>query len=204
VGWVFVEESEAETGDDLHHRTDLKVRIEGETVVCDPPTHALAGPIQAEATFQQSELAAQDAGSWLVSLVRKLEAVPLRDGGGVYFIPRSHLEIWHAMVGAVRKVSAHTISEVRALKSDEAVAAITDAINRDAEQVFGAITDELQKHMAGEISLGDRAIETRQARLREMGAKLETYEALLGTRLDAMRERMEKIGGALALGHLAA
>jgi len=203
VGWVFIEEMEAETGDDLMHRTDLKVRIEGDVVVCDPPAHSLSVALQAETNFQRSELAAQDAGSWLVSLVRRLEAVPLRDGGGVYFIPRGNLEIWHAMVGAVRKVSAHTISEVRALKSDEAVAAITDAINRDAEQVFKTISDEIQAHMSGEAPLGERAVETRQQKLRDLSTKLETYERLLGTRLGAMRDRMEQVVGALALGHLA-
>lgn len=203
VGWAFVEEAPTDTGDDLNFRTDLKVRIDGEAVVCDPPAHPMASLIAAETGFQRSELAAQDCGTWFVSLVRSLQAVPLRDGGGVYFIPRSHLNVWHVMVDAVRKVSAHHVSEVRALKSHEAVAAITDAVNRDAEQVFKTITDEIQAHMSGESPLGERAVETRQTRLRELSSKLETYESLLGTRLGALRDRMEQVVGALALGHLA-
>ena len=203
VGWALVEEVVTEGRDDLTFRTDLKLRIEGEQVVCEPAAHPLASQIAAEFGYLRSELSAVACGSWLVSLVRSLQAVPLRDGGGVYFIPRHHLDAWRTMLGVVRKVSAHVVSEVRALRSEEALAAITDAINRDAEAHFEKVSEEIQKHMTGEVTLGERAVETRQQRLRELSTKLETYEQLLGTRLETLRGRMEQIVGALALGHLA-
>lgn len=201
LGWALVSEHSEKR--DINFKTELKLFFEDGETKFEPPHHPLAVKIIEAAIFSQMHLSAKDCSGWMISLLKTVDAVPLRDGGGVYFVPRKNLERWNTMVEAIRSVSNHTIHEVRALNSHEAVAAISDSITREAEQQLEVLRNELLEAKQ-DTPMGLRKIEARQEKLRMLDSKLKTYEAILGTRLVNMRENMEQVAGALAIGYLVA
>lgn len=131
-------------------------------------------------------LDAQDISHWLCALVRGVQSTRLRERGGVYFVPRHTLEVWRAYVAAIRSVSQHSIYEIPALPSSEAVRAILDAITAEAQETANDLLDDLCE---GDFAQ-QRKVDSRKQRAAAMEKKLAQYEELLGARLDTMREKL--------------
>lgn len=159
-------------------------RIDADQALFD----ALAASTDKRFRAAADELSAHDVGSWLVDLSRTLGAVSLRESGGVYFIPRANTETWRKIAAAVEAANSHSVFRIPALRNDEAIAAIADAITAEADAAVAEIEADLQ---TGEI--GERALRTREARCRDMSAKVASYETLLNVKLDAVRARLERL-----------
>ena len=160
-----------------------------------------AQTLQIEATLkaayfaQQGLFAPEDITGWLVKLAYGHGAVTLRDSGGVYFIPRPAMEFWNKAADAIQSASAHKVFRIPAMRNDEAVAAIIDAVTQEAEQEAQKINDEI---MAG---LGDRAIETRKDRIAALLTKVGSYEELVGQKMK-ISERLESLQASVATAKL--
>jgi len=142
------------------------------------------------------ELEPADVSSWMVWYGLKLSAVPLRDTGGLYFIPAQTLAQWHELATVVREVSRHTLCEIPAMRSDEAVSAILDAVQREAQAEAEAMEAELAK------GIGERAINTRLERTEAVEKKISLYEDLLGSKLETLRSRLSVLRSNLSLALL--
>jgi len=162
------------------------------------PTEYEATVMRIRANFdrQQGELAPQDISAWMVRLAKKLNAVPLRDTGGIYFIPRKEADLWRHVSSAIESVSAHMVFQIPAMRNDEAIRAITDAITQEADAAVNAIMEEL-------TTLGDRALKTRREACDALLVKIAEYDALLGTQLKC-RERVEGLQSSIATAMLVA
>jgi hypothetical protein len=130
----------------------------------------------------------------------KLGAVSLRESGGVYFIPRTNTSIWMKVAAALDAVGS-SVFTIPAMKTAEAVAAITDAITAEAAALSKSIEDEMEK--TGEDALGSRALKTRVNTLEEMIAKVGTYEELIGRQLE-IRERVQRLSANVSAAALTA
>lgn len=196
-GWAIVDESA--TGEDLDYSIAIRVTVNkiGHADV-EPAGATGADEIKVAYNRHLEQLAQTDISTWLVGLAARVRAVALRDTGGVYFIPREQLALWRLMAGALSAASDHRVFEVPALKSDEAVEAVLDAVAREAEAAAQVMEEELEKE-----SLGERALRTRTERCGAIEEKLQTYEKLLGTSLDALHDRLESLRANLAVAALA-
>ena len=151
---------------------DLKARVE-----------------EAYARHLFSELSTTDISGWLIgTLLRKVDAVPLRPTGGFYFIPRQHLAKWRDMVAAVHGCSRHSFYEVPAMHTEEAIDAILASVNHEARAMAERMWSDIAK---GEI--GGRALETRAADADAMHGKVERYEKLLGLALPDLQNSLTKL-----------
>lgn len=139
-------------------------------------------------------LAGPDVSPWLSSLMRALHAVPLRDTGGVYFVPRFSMTRFEKMLAALRESTDHVIAAIPALDSSEAVSAILDALESEAEGELSSIRRDLEAE-----SLGARALNTRIGVTSAVEVKLSSYENLLGGKLDGLRDRIEKMRAELTV-----
>jgi hypothetical protein len=165
---------------------DDKLVCKGDPKICAAVT---AGYEAALGTYD-----ANDISMWMSGrLLPYVQAVSLRDKGGIYFVPRATVDTWRAIVGLIRGVSAHTVFEVPAMSSNEAVAAILDAISREAQEAAEAMETELI-----EQDLSAKVLRNRVVKLDKVAAKVATYEALLGTSLDALRARLEALNAQMA------
>ena len=140
--------------------------------------------------FQRARdtLAHHDISSWLLDIAYgKLGAISLRDSGGIYFIPRTNVAIWDKIAGALEEAGS-MIFRIPAMRTAEAVAAITDAITAEAAAMAQKIEDELLA--TGDAALGKRALRTRVEESMRLLDKLSTYEELIGKQLE-IRSRVE-------------
>lgn len=130
-------------------------------------------------------IAGSDVSPWLSSLMRALHAVPLRDTGGVYFVPQFSMGRFALVLEALREASNHVIAAIPALDSKEAVSAVLDALQSEAEAELSTIRRELEGD-----ALGARALNTRIDTTSRVETKLSSYENLLGGRLEGLREQI--------------
>ncbi len=164
----------------------------------------LASKVRASYDAALMRLDSADVGSWLVTLAKKLQAVSLRESGGVYFVPRPSMTTWRNVTRALAGNSAHVVAEIPSLRADEAVAAVLDALTREAEAAMKAVREALAVPEDDAAALGSRALQTKQREAEELQSKLASYEQLLDVKLDAVREALAGTQGSLSRAYLAA
>jgi hypothetical protein len=214
-GYALVSEHSAE--DDasapLQYQVILQVRLVKSDVHPDGcyldmshsgATSLVSDQIHAAFRANMRRLEAYDTAEWLCQMVKHVQAVPLRDTGGVYFIPRQTLPIWRKVVASLRAASATFIAEIPALQSSEAVDAILDSLRREADQFSGSMEAELAAAAQTADGMGTRAIKTRVGRCEDATEKLGVYERLLGVKLEEVRTRLEQLQANLAAAALIA
>ncbi len=157
--------------------------------------------IEVQAAYERSlgSLETEDFSHWLVKLMPKLDAVGLRYGGGIYFVPPFAMAKLEGAVLVLRSVTEHVINRVPAMKSEDAVDAILDAVAQEAEVEAAAMEKDLE-----EAKLGKRGYENRIQSCDEMEGKVARYEELLGRSLETMRERLETLRANLTVAVLKA
>lgn len=137
-------------------------------------------------------LAPTDIGNWLCDRLEAFGAVPLRQRGGVYFVPRDVCPEWEKVTRALAKTSAHAVHSVPAMRSDEAVDAILAAITADTQAQCDAINAEVQDGLKQR-----RALDSREKKMETLLARLGQYEGILGTRLEALRDTIDNVKGSI-------
>jgi hypothetical protein len=201
---VYALARRADENDKLRFVEFLRARateseVDGVDLQIESEDTKLAAEIRSSFECGRGKLDASDVSGWLCDLVKELKAVSLRDMGGIYFIPFSAVATWQKIIGVLRALSGHFFAEVPALRSDEAVDAILDAVIREAK----AEADELERDLEDPEKLGTRAFKTRATRCEEMSEKVKTYEALLEVNMEPLRERLRSLQANIAAAILA-
>ncbi|HEV3059600.1 MAG TPA: DUF6744 family protein [Vicinamibacterales bacterium] len=191
--WAVVEET-VEPGKTPTYRTLVTVRGgAGPAIDCvaastDEYT-ALVGAIRNGYDRARHVLAHVDISAWLITEIRARGGISLRESGGVYFVPRDKAEEWQKVAAALDEAGS-SVFTIPAMKTAEAVAAITDAITAEAAAESAKIEADMEK--TGDEALGARALKTRVEALEAMLTKVGTYEELIGKQL-AVRERVTSL-----------
>jgi hypothetical protein len=134
--------------------------------------------------------ASQDLGGWLTDLALRLQGVAMRPRGGFYYLPPTAVDTWRQFVAVLQSVAPQCVVYELTLQGTEStIRAILDAAINEAEQ---ATADLMEKINNGE--LGERALRARKDDCEKMTVKLENYEKLLGTSLDAIKVKVEQAG----------
>ena len=197
--WEIVTESVVEDEHQaprLTHSFECRVELRPDkTALVVPEDHRFAKKILAAYGVFRGSLTSTDLSYWLSGMVNRVaSAVALRERGGMYFVPKAHMETWRRVARTLRACSAHVVYEVPALKTDEAVEAILTAVRHDAELELKAM-EEYMARPAEKIST--RGLNAYARQCAEVRAKLEHYAALLGVALPDMAERAENLAGAI-------
>lgn len=164
-----------------------------------PLGHPLATDINEAFDRALRELSTTDISTWLVKQAMAMHALPLRDTGGVYFLPRQSMRRWRRIVEAVRQATKHVVMELPSLKTAEAISAITEALAAEANEASKALEAEL---LSGD--LGSRALRTREERCVDMLSKIAGYENLLGQQMTTLKARVEALQAEVVAATLAA
>lgn len=140
-----------------------------------------------------SEITSDDLSSWVTDQAWRLKAVKLRETGGIYFLPKEHMAEWEKFGNVLRTATPSKIYSLPCLRTGEAVEAILSAVNDEAEQLFGRLQDQDKEE---DDKRGKRFYRSRIERCDEMGAKIKTYEQLLGKKMKALRKRFQEMQAA--------
>jgi hypothetical protein len=188
-GYAIVDE-QPDTQKTLDYKVHCTVFLDEQGQVQIEP---LDSPLRAEIlpayARHLSSVSASDVREWLTGVViPSVLALKLRDGGGVYFIPPSMLEYFRSIVRCIKWSSDHAIFAVPAMKTDDAVAGILDALRHESETNITKLQEEIQKG-----DLGVRALKSRIDQCTEQEKKLTKYEEMLGQRQDGIRNDLGKM-----------
>jgi hypothetical protein len=192
--WAVVDVACDRETDDLDFTVAAKVYYRSKTETApagldiDTNDEKLAQQIRESFDEQQDALQPTDISAWLIKRVEGLQAVSLRDSGGVYFVPRQTVATWRAICTVVESVTSHAVFKIPALPNSEAAKAILDAIVTEVGSVIGDIDAELDLPTAERI--GRRALAGRSTACADMLGKVGTYEQLLGRPIDDLREKI--------------
>jgi hypothetical protein len=148
--------------------------------------------------IEAGALAPSDISSWLCAKLDGLHAIALRDHGGVYFVPRDSVSRWERVVAAVKSVSGHRLYSVPSMKSADAIEAILSALENATTTAIDAVAEAVGG------GIGARALETKSRELDALVNRLGKYEALLGVKLDALRQKTSEAQQTVAVAALAA
>ncbi len=157
-------------------------------------THAEACAQRANHLMKNAET--NDVSHALITAVKELGGVPLRDRGGFYLVPVSNCERWRRFLG---RFSAHGIEPV-AIEMHDAptnVAAVASAAKGSLESEISGLAEDLEKATAEGMKIP--SLERRVALCDELTAKAELYRNVLqdaatdiGKRLAALRAGFER------------
>lgn len=159
------------------------------------------GEDQIRAAYEVAKgvLAPSDIGTWLTDKAAKLGAIPLRDRGGVYFVPQPQVWKWERIVKAIKACSKHGVYALPAMKSQDAVEAILSALTADTQAACDKIADDI-----ADGTLGTKALANREKSTAELLDRVSQYETLLGSKLDALRTAIAETQAAVATAAFAA
>lgn len=195
-GWAVVREHEA-PGGKLDYQQVVRVYLAGKkdeenlAFEASPGLEAEAqiefDRVSAEYNKQRESLTVVDISGWLVRLANTLHAVPLRDRGGIYFIPAGNVETFRKVKSALAAVSGNQVYEIPAMHSTETIKSIFDAVGRDAQ----AFIDEVEGELNSDI--GKRAAANRIKEVAEMIKKVRGYEGLLKQNLKPTLDKLAEL-----------
>lgn len=127
----------------------------------------------AEYNKQRAALNVTDLSSWLVKVSVKLDGIPLRDRGGMYFVPRASIETFRKVKESLMEVSGCQVYEIPAMHSTETVKAIFDAVGRDAQSFVSDVEGEYN------MGMGKLAAKNRKEEVEEILKRVRSYAKLL-------------------------
>jgi len=176
----------------------VELRPDG-TGLVTPEDHIYAAKILGSYRVYRQALIAHDISVWLTGEVHRLQGVPLRDRGGLYFLPADKMAEWQAIARVLRGCSSHLVYEVPALKTEQTVEAILSAVRKDAEDELKA----MEEYMAREPDLiSTKGLNSHARTASAVRAKLEHYAKLLGAALPDLTDRLETLTGAIGAARL--
>lgn len=207
-GWAVMRETHDANGRPVH---TLRFTVEIQTVPLggrklhfdgDRAGYAhLMADIGARLKYEMAHLTSAEMGSWLVRRAAAEHAVSIRANGGVYFVPAPHEGGWAALKATVAEVRGARMHEIPAMDSAAAVASIMDALTAEVTTAADEMLEELQG-LAENDPRKNQKVKNRAKVVGEIEAKVSGYETLLGTKMTALRERLDGLQAVLAMGNV--
>lgn len=203
--WEIVQESVVSEDDDYvgdvvegcQYKSVLKGWVEDGAIVLrgDPE---MAAKVRALVPNYQATIEVTDFSSWLLDQAAACHAVALRSRGGFYFIPKERLDRWQAVKRVTRACSGHSLREISAMRTEEAVEAIMSAVTREVVASFSEMEEWMKKD-----NFSNRGANVVEANLEKAREKVELYSKLLGAGMESVMARHHQVVGALTAVRLA-
>jgi hypothetical protein len=191
-GYSLVEET-AE-GEALSYKQAVVATIDSVGMLkVEPAAGTLAESIKASYQRHLDNLVPSDISTLLVRFTESLDAVALRARGGFYFLPPAAVDRFRVAAQVIRSVGAHVCYEIPALRTESAVQAILAAVEREAAAEIAEFETVLTN-----TESGPRALKTQSKKCDRVATKVASYEALLGTSLVELQERLAGLRSRLA------
>lgn len=157
-----------------------------EAVVIDDPSMAEAVLGWVEAARKKVDSTA--VGEGLTRVVEALRGVKIRDAGGAYWLPPASVGRWVALKEALEQAGRPVrMREFEQAATARTVAAVIDSVS---SHVDSSIDKMLTAIESGE--LGERALAAKEQEAMDLADQLTEYEAVLGTKLDEIRARVQE------------
>jgi hypothetical protein len=140
--------------------------------------------------------------SSLVRVVKHLGGIPLRDNGGVYWLPEDSLKVWDGLSLVLKHSSesnkTNKLYRVQTNIDPKGVEAIMDALTRTTLGELKTLEDDIKGG-----SIGKRAMESRREKASKLQDRVKRYATILGTTLTDLEDACDDTDQAAAMAILA-
>lgn len=141
----------------------------------------------------------------LTASAMRLNAVRLRETGGIYWLPADAYTAWSNLADCFERAGSNRIYKVRSVADDDTLNAVFSALVAEIRDETDALTmDLLTGGALAETCPGKKAVETRQTRVAGLRQKLTRYAAILGMPLGELERQVNEADATItaALGLL--
>lgn len=135
------------------------------------------------------EISVHNFDWWIKKLMDGyVHTVALGGNGKPYYVAPSRMSNWESVRNAIHAVSDHTLRSIPAMRSEDCAEAVLDACLREV----GNVTEGIYEDLEADDEIGKRALATRQKNLDSLLEKMQSFESLLGPKVDQLREDIEE------------
>lgn len=196
-GWCVVNESR-EPGMNRYTQELHAVVDDNHQVTYDQPHHEAVSGVSAAYRDYLGLLPAATVGGAMVKILKAMNAVTLRDSGGVYWL--SGVDEWKRVAEAVEGSARGGKSNVylmRTAMDAEAAKAIRDSLAAEVLKEASLLHADIS---SGE--LGEKALENRVETCKALHTKVREYESILSTGLDHLHNAVAQVEKAMGKGSI--
>lgn len=161
----------------------------------------------------QSLLAQQELSAMMVALVRSLNGIGLHDRGRMYFIPTTEIERWKAYSQAIGSVCQLKVFNLPTMRVDEAIDVLGASVQKEVSERITEINATIRTWMqevedakanGGSVrKIRSDAIDNQEKEIERLIALATTYQTVLGTNLETLKQAAEDAHCALMEAHIA-
>tara|TARA_R100001082_G_scaffold34386_1_gene17857 strand:- start:8338 stop:9240 length:903 start_codon:yes stop_codon:yes gene_type:complete len=210
LGYGIVLETEHRdhlTGDRRNtYAEELRVKVIGKGgLLCNDPNHPKFEAFSQDYYSERGKITAAQLGVQMVKVCKdRMVGTPLRQKGGVYWIP-SHMEAkWDEIIRVVKEANpSHTFYKVRTSGDEDTVSAVCDGLIQEVETRLSELTASLVEEDP-EKKPGKRALKTKRDSAQDLMEKVEAYSGILGKTFDDLKEKVEEVQATAAIALLQA
>lgn len=175
--------------------TGWELEVKAGNLVDSETFEGLKAKITRAFNTQRVMLDASDVTYWMVGVVKKhLDAVTLRDNGGVYFVPKEHHKALQALRDALDEAKVSLVRQIPAMRATDAAVAILAALQEEAFREAQAI----EQFLTDNSEAGKKALRTKESVLEQVKAKVQRYEQLFGARAIEVQNRLAAVRAKVA------
>lgn len=129
----------------------------------------------------------QQVSAMLLTNLRKMNGIRLNPNGFAYWVPDESKGQWMELADAVSKAAFGTTTfyTIGHKFDEQGIVAVKDALVRDVKAEIEEINKDVE---SGKLRV--RALDGRAEQANRLRAKVERYEALLGTALDEIKDQV--------------
>lgn len=197
-GYAVVHEHSG--GTEMEYEEEVRFFVVGKRVLCSEMNHPKEEFIQEEYQKQKNLVTANKLGGVLVKACHELKGIPLRNRGGLYWIPETNRSRWEEIVRVVEQSNIRNTTHLLKTTTDrKTLDAVCDSLVYQVTQKLGDLETSLE-----EGELGKRALRTREREAQELDDLMQTYEKILGKTLTSLRDRASDVESAASMALLEA
>lgn len=136
-------------------------------------------------------LSPNNVSAWLISLATNdLRGLSLRERGGFYIVPKTHMELWRCMRDVIHTVSAHKIRTLPIMACDEAIEIVLKALRDDTAK---ALADYAMILKRPPEDLRIKQLQKMEETLKLQSTKIESYAKLLNTDMSELLNKHNEL-----------
>jgi hypothetical protein len=144
---VFAVVHEKRQGDgSLIYDQEAKIQLDrvNEHVNSDNPSHELVAAVRSAFSRLRMTHTADDVRRAIVKALRSFSAVTLRDGGGIYWVPRPHADQLRQLQTAIEQVGSSAFYLLPVHESAEASRTLGEVAKSSVEEELAALKREIE------------------------------------------------------------
>lgn len=144
-----------------------------------------------------TQIGPTSVGVCLADVVRAMGGVPLRESGGVYWLPDEKLAEWKSFASAVERAGQSRVYALKVRAEPEMIRCVGDNLVTMAQTQLDEMMDAVRKSEVNEST-----VSSRKRKLESLAKQVEDFEAAFDRSLEEIRPRLEEAKSTLLLYNL--